>query len=227
MIAAAPPTATRDVLESAARCVASPRLQEPLDRLYREFDWAARADQDAIRFPIRYPDPGRPRDRRAARPRAWPTAGWISSGPGSTGRSPAWASRPPASSWASISAKHARALRGLPLPLQPPARSRRLLPGRPARPDPARLARRLLPRRLLPGGPARGPGPRALRRRLPRPGSLGGLPAQPALVRLPALVPAAVHRRAVQAPASLPALDGPARAAGLRPLDRRSRPPRC
>src|SRR5258705_261581 len=35
----------------------SPRLQEPLDRLYREFDWAARADLDAIRFPIRYPDP--------------------------------------------------------------------------------------------------------------------------------------------------------------------------
>ena len=32
----------------------SPRLQEPLDRLYREFDWAARADLDAIRFPIRY-----------------------------------------------------------------------------------------------------------------------------------------------------------------------------
>lgn len=35
----------------------SPRLQEPLDRLYREFDWAARADLDAIRFPIRYADP--------------------------------------------------------------------------------------------------------------------------------------------------------------------------
>src|SRR5882724_4107337 len=32
----------------------SPRLQEPLDRLYREFDWAARADLDAIRLPIRY-----------------------------------------------------------------------------------------------------------------------------------------------------------------------------
>ena len=32
----------------------TPRLQEPLDRLYREFDWAARADLDAIRFPIRY-----------------------------------------------------------------------------------------------------------------------------------------------------------------------------
>ena len=34
---------------------ATPRLQEPLERLYREFDWAARADLDAIRFPLRYP----------------------------------------------------------------------------------------------------------------------------------------------------------------------------
>jgi uncharacterized protein (TIGR02757 family) len=33
------------------------RLREPLERLYREFDWAARADQDAIRFPVRYPEP--------------------------------------------------------------------------------------------------------------------------------------------------------------------------
>jgi uncharacterized protein (TIGR02757 family) len=33
------------------------RLQEPLERLYREFDWAARADLDAIRFPMRYPHP--------------------------------------------------------------------------------------------------------------------------------------------------------------------------
>jgi uncharacterized protein (TIGR02757 family) len=36
---------------------ATPRLQEPLERLYREFDWAARADLDAIRFPLRYPEP--------------------------------------------------------------------------------------------------------------------------------------------------------------------------
>ncbi len=46
-----------------------------------------------------------------------------------------------------------------------------------------------------------------------------GVPAQPALVRIPALVPASIHRRAVQAPASLPALDGASRAPGLRPLD--------
>ena len=31
-----------------------PRLKEPLERLYREFDWAARAEQDAIRYPLRY-----------------------------------------------------------------------------------------------------------------------------------------------------------------------------
>ncbi len=34
-----------------------PRLKEPLERLYREFDWAARAEQDAIRYPLRYRDP--------------------------------------------------------------------------------------------------------------------------------------------------------------------------
>jgi uncharacterized protein (TIGR02757 family) len=35
-------------------------LREPLDRLYREFDYAARVERDAIRFPLRYPEP---RDR--------------------------------------------------------------------------------------------------------------------------------------------------------------------
>jgi uncharacterized protein (TIGR02757 family) len=39
---------------------ATPRLRESLERLYREFDWAARAERDAIRYPLRYPDP---RDR--------------------------------------------------------------------------------------------------------------------------------------------------------------------
>ena len=33
------------------------RLRAPLERLYREFDWTARIDRDAIRFPLRYPDP--------------------------------------------------------------------------------------------------------------------------------------------------------------------------
>jgi uncharacterized protein (TIGR02757 family) len=35
-------------------------LREPLERLYREFDYATRVERDAIRFPLRYPAP---RDR--------------------------------------------------------------------------------------------------------------------------------------------------------------------
>jgi uncharacterized protein (TIGR02757 family) len=35
-------------------------LREPLERLYREFDYGSRVERDAIRFPLRYPDP---RDR--------------------------------------------------------------------------------------------------------------------------------------------------------------------
>jgi len=35
----------------------TPRLLAPLERLYREADWAARTDRDAIRYPLRYPDP--------------------------------------------------------------------------------------------------------------------------------------------------------------------------
>ena len=38
----------------------TPALREPLERLYREFDYAARIGRDAIQFPLRYPDP---RDR--------------------------------------------------------------------------------------------------------------------------------------------------------------------
>jgi uncharacterized protein (TIGR02757 family) len=33
-----------------------PRLKAPLERLYREVDWVARADLDAIRYPLRYAD---------------------------------------------------------------------------------------------------------------------------------------------------------------------------
>jgi len=33
------------------------RLRQPLDRLYREFDWTLRVGQDAIQFPLRYADP--------------------------------------------------------------------------------------------------------------------------------------------------------------------------
>ncbi|HEY7863072.1 MAG TPA: DUF2400 family protein, partial [Thermoanaerobaculia bacterium] len=36
------------------------RLRQPLERLSREFDYGARVQLDAIRFPLRYPDP---RDR--------------------------------------------------------------------------------------------------------------------------------------------------------------------
>ena len=32
-------------------------LRQPLERLYREFDYASRLDRDAIQFPLRYPDP--------------------------------------------------------------------------------------------------------------------------------------------------------------------------
>ena len=35
-------------------------LREPLEQLYRDFDYAARVERDAIRFPLRYPGP---RDR--------------------------------------------------------------------------------------------------------------------------------------------------------------------
>jgi uncharacterized protein (TIGR02757 family) len=57
MIAAGAGTSQGTVLESAARMTGTPRLQEPLEQLYREFDWAARADLDAIRFPLRYAAP--------------------------------------------------------------------------------------------------------------------------------------------------------------------------
>lgn len=39
---------------------AAQALREPLERLYREFDYAARLDRDAIQFPLRY---AAPRDR--------------------------------------------------------------------------------------------------------------------------------------------------------------------
>ncbi|HEX9819019.1 MAG TPA: DUF2400 family protein, partial [Methylomirabilota bacterium] len=32
-------------------------LREPLERLYREFDYGARVARDAIEFPLRYPAP--------------------------------------------------------------------------------------------------------------------------------------------------------------------------
>jgi uncharacterized protein (TIGR02757 family) len=35
-----------------------PRLKAPLEALYRDTDWSARAGADAIQYPMRYPDPG-------------------------------------------------------------------------------------------------------------------------------------------------------------------------
>ena len=33
-------------------------LREPLEHLYRDFDYTARVEFDAIRFPLRYAEPG-------------------------------------------------------------------------------------------------------------------------------------------------------------------------
>jgi uncharacterized protein (TIGR02757 family) len=49
-----------DIMRASASMTRASALREPLDRLYREFDYAARVERDAIRFPLRYPDP---RDR--------------------------------------------------------------------------------------------------------------------------------------------------------------------
>ena len=46
--------------ERSRQTAAIPALREPLERLYRDFDYAGRVARDAIRFPLRYPDP---RDR--------------------------------------------------------------------------------------------------------------------------------------------------------------------
>ena len=51
---------TRRRPERSRKTTAIPALREPLERLYRDFDYAGRVERDAIRFPLRYPDP---RDR--------------------------------------------------------------------------------------------------------------------------------------------------------------------
>src|SRR6266850_6065580 len=45
---------------SGTGMTAAQGLRQPLERLYREFDYGARIELDAIRFPLRYTDP---RDR--------------------------------------------------------------------------------------------------------------------------------------------------------------------
>lgn len=52
------PPRVRTVRSAPSRAAQS--LRQPLERLYRDFDYASRLDRDAIQFPLRYPDP---RDR--------------------------------------------------------------------------------------------------------------------------------------------------------------------
>src|SRR5439155_3295547 len=79
--------------------------------------------------------------------------------------------------------------------------------------------REVLPRRRLRCRRPDRSRPGALRACLPRGGARPRVPARTTVSRLPAPLPAAVGGRAVQTPAPVPPLDGPARAAGFRALD--------
>ena len=63
-IAPSPTTPTsmiaHGIMPPGTRMTAAQRLRQPLERLYREFDYGARVELDAIRFPLRY---AAPRDR--------------------------------------------------------------------------------------------------------------------------------------------------------------------
>src|SRR5207245_1489506 len=63
-IAPSPTTPTRmiahGIMPPGTRMTAAQRLRQPLERLYREFDYGTRVELDAIRFPLRY---AAPRDR--------------------------------------------------------------------------------------------------------------------------------------------------------------------
>src|SRR5437870_3353766 len=48
------------IMPPGTRMTAAQRLRQPLERLYREFDYGTRVELDAIRFPLRY---AAPRDR--------------------------------------------------------------------------------------------------------------------------------------------------------------------
>src|SRR6266852_4878919 len=193
---------------------AGSRLKDPLDRLYREFDWSSRTAADAIRFPLRYRDPA---DLEIAALLASCMAygrvdlfgPWVDWTLERMGDSPA------------------AFVRGFDLEKERPRftgfryrfnRERDVLAL-------CLASQRVLARwgslkGLFLGGPACRPRARELRLRLPRAGPLRRLPAQPPLLRLPPLVPAAVDGRRVQADASASSLDGQAGAARLRPLDR-------
>src|SRR5881409_1854785 len=114
-----------------------------------------------------------------------------------------------------------RRLRRLHLSVQPAARPRGLLRGRAGRAGAPRHAGEVLPRGRRRAARADRPGPGALRARLPGRGPPCRVSPRPQLARLPPPVSAAVRRRALQAPAALPALDGAAGGARLRPLDGR------
>src|SRR6266849_2385478 len=57
-IAPSPTTPTsmiaHGIMPPGTRMTAAQRLRQPLERLYREFDYGARVELDAIRFPLRY-----------------------------------------------------------------------------------------------------------------------------------------------------------------------------
>src|SRR6266404_1785571 len=63
-IAPSPTTPTsmiaHGIMPPGTRMTAAQRLRQPLERLYREFDYGTRVELDAIRFPLRY---AAPRDR--------------------------------------------------------------------------------------------------------------------------------------------------------------------
>src|SRR2546425_380062 len=114
-----------------------------------------------------------------------------------------------------------RRFRRLHLSVQPAARPRGLLRGRAGRAGAPRHPGEMLPRgRRRAARPDRA-GPGELRARLPGRGPSRRVSPRPQLARLPPPVSAAVRRRALQAPAALPALDGAAGGARLRPLDGR------
>ena len=198
------------------------RLKQPLDRLYREFDWARRVEQDAIQFPLRYTDPA---DIEIAGLFASCMAyGRVDlfGALGQRGCSRGWGNRRPASSGASTSRSTARSF---PDSATASTGSATCWPSV-WRPSGSSSGHGSLGAFFLEGySPEHahvGPALEHFAAGLRRPGPLGRLSAQPALVRLQALVPAALDRRGVQAPAALPPLDGQARAARLRDLARHS-----
>ena len=187
------------------------RLQQPLDRLYHEFDWARRVEQDAIQFPLRYTDPA---DIEIAGLFASCMAygrvdlfgAWVAWVLARMGESPA------RFIWGFDLEKHRRVFSGFRYRFN---RERDV------------LAFCLAAQRLLAGHGSLGaffsratrPNTRtwawrsALRPGLRRTGPRVRLSAQPALVRIQALVPPALDRRGVQAPAAVPPVDGEAGAA--------------